>query len=86
KGLRWTIDNPDPAGRIMANHNPTYKPEVAAAEVRETVAYVRGNAPYVGHLDQSRMARCIALIQGIGLIKPDLDPDRIAAFDLVPTG
>ena len=86
KGLRWTIDNPDPAGRIMANHNPTYKAEVAAAEVRETIAYVRGNAPHIGHLDPDRMARCIALIQGIGLIKPDLNPDRIAAFDLVPTG
>jgi NitT/TauT family transport system substrate-binding protein len=86
KGLRWTIDNPDDAGRIMARHNPTYKADIAAAEATETVAYVRGTAPHVGHLDQPRLARCIALIQGIGLIKPDLTPDRIAAFDLVPTG
>jgi NitT/TauT family transport system substrate-binding protein len=86
RGLRWTIDNPDPAGRIMANHNPTYKADIAAAEVTETIAYVRGNAPHIGHLDPDRMTRCIALIQGIGLIKPDLTPDRIAAFDLVPTG
>jgi NitT/TauT family transport system substrate-binding protein len=85
KGLRWTIDNPDAAGRIMADHNPTYKAETAAAEIKETVTYVRGNAPYIGHLDQARMNRSIALIQGIGLVGPGLDPDRIAAFDLVPT-
>ena len=86
RGLRWTIDNPDEAGRIMARYNPTYKAEVAAAEARETVTYVRGNAPFIGHLDEARISRCIALVQGIGLIKPGLSPGRVVAFDLVPTG
>jgi NitT/TauT family transport system substrate-binding protein len=86
RGLRWTIDNPDAAGRIMARHNPAYKAEVAAAEVKQTVAYVRGAAPVLGHLDRARMARCIAVVQGIGLIRPGLTPERVAAFDLAPTG
>lgn len=86
RGIAWTIDNPDAAGRIMAEHNPAYKAEVAAAEVKQTVAYVRGSAPVLGHLDRARMARCIAVVQGIGLIEPGLTPDRVAAFDLAPAG
>jgi len=30
------------------------------------------------------MARCIAVVQGIGLIKPGLTADRVAAFNLAP--
>jgi NitT/TauT family transport system substrate-binding protein len=86
RGIRWTIDNPDAAGRIMARHNPGYRAEIAAAEVKQTVAYVRGNAAFPGHLDPARMARCIALVQGIGLVKPGLAPDRVVAFDLAPAG
>ena len=85
RGMRWTLDNPDAAGRVMAKHNPTYRAEVAAAEVRQTVSYVRGSAPVLGHVDPARMARCIAVVQGIGLIRPGLTPDRVAAFNLVPT-
>ena len=84
RGLRWTIDNPAEAGRIMARHNPTYKAEVAAAEVRETVTYVRGSTPILGAVDEGRLSRSIALVQGIGLIKAGLTPDQVAAFDLVP--
>jgi NitT/TauT family transport system substrate-binding protein len=84
RGMQWTIDNPDAAGRIMARHNPTYKAEIAAAEVKQTVTYVKGNAPVLGHLDEARMARSIAVVQSIGLVKPGLTPDRVVAFDLTP--
>jgi NitT/TauT family transport system substrate-binding protein len=86
RGMQWTLDHPDTAGRIMAKHNPVYKADVATAEVEQTTTYVRGNAPVLGHLDEARMARCIALVQGIGLVKSGLTPDRIAAFDLAPKG
>jgi NitT/TauT family transport system substrate-binding protein len=86
RGMQWTIDNPDRAGRVMAKHNPVYPAEVAAAEVRQTVTYVRGATSVLGQIDENRVARCIALVQGIGLIKPGLTPDRVAALDLAPTG
>lgn len=85
RGLRWTIDNPDEAGRIMAKHNPVYQAATAAAEVKQAAAYVRGSAPFLGHLDRARLDRSIALMHEIGLVKPGLTPDRIAAFDLAPT-
>jgi NitT/TauT family transport system substrate-binding protein len=84
RGMRWTLDNPDHAGRIMARHVPSYKAEIAAAEIQQTVTYVRGSASTLGHLDTVRMARSIAIIQGIGLVKPGLTPDHVAAFDLAP--
>jgi NitT/TauT family transport system substrate-binding protein len=84
RGLRWTVDNPDEAGRVMARHNPAYQAATAAAEVKQAVAYVRGSAPVLGHLDRARLERSIALMREIGLIKPGLSADRIAAFELAP--
>jgi NitT/TauT family transport system substrate-binding protein len=84
RGIQWTIENPTDAGRVMAKHNPTYKAETAEAEIRQTVQYVRGAAPVLGHLDEARLARSIALVQGIGLVKSGLTVDKVAALDLAP--
>lgn len=84
EALAWTIENPDEAGAILHKHQPSYDATVAAAEIRETVIYVRGNAPTLGHIEDARMNRCVALVQSVGLIKPGLDPARVVAFDLVP--
>ena len=42
------------------------------------------NAP-IGALDQQRVARAIAILQGSGLIPSGLTPEAVVAFDLTPT-
>ena len=42
-----------------------------------------GNAP-VGSLDQQRVAKAIAILQGAGLMPAGLAPEAVVAFDVTP--
>jgi NitT/TauT family transport system substrate-binding protein len=84
RGLAWTLDNPDDAGAIMARHNPSIKAEVAAAEVRETIPYIRAGLGVLGYVDPARVSRCIALVQGLGLVPSGVTTERVLALDLQP--
>ncbi|GIJ62125.1 hypothetical protein Vau01_096410 [Virgisporangium aurantiacum] len=83
RGLVDTIADPAQAGEIMAKHVPAYTPEIAAAEVKEMIPYVRGSDA-IGYLDPVRVRACIALIQGLGLVPSGVAPENIVAFDLQP--
>ena len=84
RGMAWTIDHPDEAGQIMAKHNKAYKADVAAAEVRQTIPYVRGGGEPIGYIDKTRMTRSIALIQGLGLVPSGVTAEQIVDFALAP--
>ncbi|WP_204009141.1 ABC transporter substrate-binding protein [Virgisporangium aurantiacum] len=84
RGMAWTIDHPAEAGQIMAKHNKAYKPDVAEAEVRQTISYVRGGEERIGFIDKTRMTRSIALIQGLGLVQPGVTAEQIVDFNLAP--
>ncbi|MFK3983024.1 ABC transporter substrate-binding protein [Micromonospora sp. NPDC050397] len=83
KGLMYAIDHPDEAGAIFHRHQPAYPAATAAAETRLMISYVRANGPdMVGAFDPSRVARGIALLQGVGKVAPGITPEQIVAFDL----
>lgn len=86
RGLKYSIDHPDEAGKIYASQKETtgQKPEAAVAEVKGLVGYIEGiaNAPF-GHFDMSRVARNIAILQGAGAIPAGLPPTDIVAPDLI---
>jgi len=83
-GLAYAIDHPDEAGQILANHQPTYKAQAAAAEVRAAEPYVRSGVG-IGHIDDYRVMQSITLLQGAGAI-PDtgLRPADVVSLELVP--
>ena len=86
KALQWTIENPDEAAQILNKANPTSDVAAATGEIKLMTPYVKptgANAP-IGTLDQQRVARAIAILQGAGLMPPGLAPDAVAAFDLTP--
>ena len=85
KGLKFTIENPEEAAKIMKANNPAVNEQGAAAEIKLMVPYVT-SAPggTIGALDEQRTARAIAIIQGAGLIPAGLTPDEIIDFDIAP--
>ncbi len=83
-GVRYTVEHPDEAGAIMRKYNPTIDAAAAAGEIRLMTPYVGAGDAAFGTLDQRRVARAIAILQGAGLFPPGLTPDRILATDLVP--
>jgi NitT/TauT family transport system substrate-binding protein len=85
KALQWTIDNPEEAAQILKNANPAADLAAATGEIKLMSPYVKptGNAP-IGYLDQQRVAKAIAILQGAGLMPAGLAPEAVVAFDVTP--
>ncbi|WP_236717980.1 ABC transporter substrate-binding protein [Actinoplanes sp. TFC3] len=86
KGLDDAITKPDEAGTILKKYVATANPKSAAAELTLMGPFVRSEAAgvSVGALDNKRVARCIAILQGSGQIPTGLTPEEVISFDLVP--
>ncbi|MCW6004519.1 ABC transporter substrate-binding protein [Micromonospora sp. CPCC 205371] len=84
KGLNDAINNPAEAGKAYAKYQKIQPEVVAAAENTLMVPYVKSGSVAVGTLDQQRVARNIAIIQGAGLIPTAIKPEDAVSFDLLP--
>jgi NitT/TauT family transport system substrate-binding protein len=93
KGLAYAVEHPDEAGQILHDADKTANPRLAAGEVQLMASYVgwqqHDNAELreaalakLGYIDQDRIARAIAILQGAGAIDPGLVPDRLTMWDL----
>lgn len=82
RGLEYAVANPQEAGEILHEAQPTQDPRVAAAELELMRPYVYaglGPEEQAGHLDPARMTRAMALLASLGEITEDInrihDPD-----------
>ncbi|AVT40092.1 ABC transporter substrate-binding protein [Plantactinospora sp. BB1] len=86
RGLEYAISHPEEAGQIYAAEKETQgqPPAAAVAEVKALRAYVEGisDGP-LGHFNEARMAKNIAILQAAGTIPVGLTPGDIIAPDLV---
>jgi NitT/TauT family transport system substrate-binding protein len=80
RGLRYAVDHPDEAGQIIHAAAPATPADGAAAELRLL-------GPYVGAPQASpdRVARSIALLQGVGMIPAAFPPERVFDFAVAPS-
>lgn len=87
KGLRYAIEHPEEAAQILNKVKPTYAVASGVGEIKAMSPYVppAGGAP-IGFMDEQRVARTIALMQGSGLIPPGLTPEKVVDFNFVPKG
>ena len=84
KGLRYAIDHPEEAAQIMNKAEPTAAIPAAVGEINAMKPYVSPpNGAPLGHLDQERVARSIAVLQGNGLIPAGLTPDKVVDFSFI---
>jgi len=84
KGLQWTIENPEQAAEILKAAQPAADVAAATGEIKLMAPYVKpsaANTP-IGALDEQRVARAIAILQGAGLMPAGLKPQAVVAFDL----
>jgi NitT/TauT family transport system substrate-binding protein len=86
KGLKWTVDNPEEAAKILKEYQPAADIAAATGEIKAMAPYVKptdASAPF-GGLDQKQVARAIAILQGAGLIPSGLTPEAVVDFKLTP--
>ncbi|MCA2212196.1 ABC transporter substrate-binding protein [Jidongwangia harbinensis] len=87
KGLQDAVDNPEEAATILNRAEPTAAVPAAVGELKAMKPYVAppGGAP-LGHIDEQRVARGIAVLQSAGLMPPGMSPDKVVDFGFVPAG
>lgn len=79
RGLRYAVDNPDQAGRLMHASVPTTDPGIAAQTMTLMRPHVTG-----GLMTETRVMRGIAVLETAGLANPGLTPERVVDFSLTP--
>ena len=85
KGLQYTIDHPDEAAAIMNKAEPTAATAAAVGEINAMKPYVSPpNGAPLGHIDEERVARSIAVLQGNNLMPAGLTPDKVVDFSVIP--
>ncbi|HET6211547.1 MAG TPA: ABC transporter substrate-binding protein, partial [Micromonosporaceae bacterium] len=84
RGLQYAIDHPGEAGQIFAKYQPQYRADVAAAEIGLMAPYSRADqwGVPVGALDERRVMRSIAVLQGAGALPAGITPDSVVSFNL----
>jgi len=83
KALKYTIEHPDEAAQILKKAQPAADVTAALGEITLMTPYVTSGAG-VGVMEQERVARAIATLQGAGLIPAGLTPDAVVDFSLTP--
>ncbi|WP_158632367.1 ABC transporter substrate-binding protein [Micromonospora sp. Llam0] len=86
RGLDYCMSHPDQAGKAYASQPETQgqQAHLATAELTALRGYVTPAEGRLGHFDEARVARNIAILHGAGAIPVGLVPSDIIAPDLVP--
>jgi NitT/TauT family transport system substrate-binding protein len=84
KGLDYSINNPQESAEILAKVIPETNVEVAAAEMVIMKTYTIGDAPKLGVVDESRVAKVVALLEGAKQIPAGKTPADFMKVDLAP--
>lgn len=79
RGVRYAVDNPDHAGKLMHAAVPT----ADAGITTDTMALMK---PYIngGGISAERVMRGIAILESAGLAAVGLSPERVVDFSLAP--
>ncbi|BCJ50675.1 hypothetical protein Asp14428_21500 [Actinoplanes sp. NBRC 14428] len=85
KGLQYTIDHPDEAAAVMNKAEPSAAVPAAIGEITAMKPYCTAPAGgALGSMDESRVARSIAVLSGAGLMPAGLTPADVVDFSFTP--
>jgi NitT/TauT family transport system substrate-binding protein len=79
RGVRYSVDNPEQAGKLMHAAVSTADPGITADTMALMKPYING-----GGLTEARVMRGIAVLESAGLAGAGLTPERVVDFSLVP--
>jgi NitT/TauT family transport system substrate-binding protein len=84
KSLAASLDDPDGTAAVLQKAVNNAQPAAAAAAEVKLLKPYCGTGDQIGSMDETKVARGIAILQGAGLFANTFDPSRLVAFDLVP--
>jgi NitT/TauT family transport system substrate-binding protein len=84
KSLQYTIEHPEEAADIMIKDQKAANKAAAVGEIKLMAPYVKTSSGAIGVVEEAKVNRAIAILQGSGLIPAGLTADQVVALDLAP--
>ncbi|WP_406130862.1 ABC transporter substrate-binding protein [Streptomyces sp. NBC_00989] len=81
KGLKYTIQHPDEAGKLLHAEHPETDAAAATAEIKLMAPSVTAEGESsIGLITEARMRRAITSLRNAGVIQPGLTPQDVVDF------
>jgi NitT/TauT family transport system substrate-binding protein len=81
KGLKYTIQHPDEAGKLLHAKHPETDATAATAEIKlMTPSVTAEGESSIGLITEARMRRAITSLQNAGVIQPGMTPQDVVDF------
>jgi len=81
KGLKYTIQHPDEAGKLLHSKHPETDATAAASEIKlMTPAVTAEGESSIGLITEARMRRAITSLQNAGVVQPGMTPQDVVDF------
>ena len=81
KGLKYTIQHPDEAGKLLHAKHPETDATAATAEIKlMTPSVTAEGESSIGLITEARMQRAITSLQNAGVIQPGMNPQDVVDF------
>ncbi|MFG2780403.1 ABC transporter substrate-binding protein [Streptomyces prunicolor] len=81
KGLKYTIQHPDEAGKLLHAKHPETDATAATAEIKlMTPSVTAEGESSIGLITEARMRRAIASLQNAGVVQPGMTPQDVVDF------
>ncbi|WP_405969844.1 ABC transporter substrate-binding protein [Streptomyces sp. NBC_00988] len=81
KGLKYTIQHPDEAGKLLHDKHPETDATAATAEIKLMTPSVTAEGDSsIGLITEARMRRAITSLQNAGVIQPGMTPQDVVDF------
>ncbi|WP_033280769.1 ABC transporter substrate-binding protein [Streptomyces sp. NRRL F-525] len=81
KGLKYTIQHPDEAGKLLHAKHPETDATAATAEIKlMTPSVTAEGESSIGLITQARLQRAITSLQDAGVIQPGMTPQDVVDF------
>ena len=81
KALKYTIQHPDEAGKLLHAKHPETDATVATAEIKlMTPSVTAEGESSIGLITEARMQRAITSLQNAGVIQPGMTPQDVVDF------
>ncbi|WP_329243286.1 ABC transporter substrate-binding protein [Streptomyces sp. NBC_01478] len=86
KALKYTIQHPDEAGKLLHAKHPETDATAATAEIKlMTPSVTAEGAENIGLITEARMRRALTSLQNAGVIQPGLTPQDVVDFAAMKT-
>jgi len=81
KGLRYTIQHPDEAGKLLHTKHPETDANAATREIKlMTPAVTAEGTANIGVITEARMQRALTSLEKAGVIQPGMTPQDVVDF------